>query len=104
MVLFEAKQTMLIRSKPGGAKVGTLQKGTQFWSEIQETRPGGQEWAKHPQGWVCVKDSLSRYLVEIPQPAPLPAMPEPAGGLDLLSMIAALDMRVKVLEDSRNLP
>jgi hypothetical protein len=101
MKKYRATKGMNIRSGASAtaAKVGTIAKGQEFFSNRQEPRPGKQEWAAvldntgRMLGWVCVFDSLYRYLEELPQPAPvadaLPPIPEPAGGLTEYQELAA---------------
>ena len=95
MKKFRASKTINIRAEASisAAKVGTIKAGQEIWSDKQETRPGRQEWAQVIGGWACIRDNLNRYLVEVPQPAPviddLPPMPEPAGGSTEYQALAA---------------
>jgi hypothetical protein len=108
MKLYRAIKTINIRATPGTntAVMGRIVAGQEFWSDVQEAKPGRQMWAHvltssgASLGWACVNDSLFRYLQEMPQPAPvadpLPPMPESPGGMS--PDVTALVQRLQRIE------
>jgi hypothetical protein len=87
---------LTVRKAPSAASgsIDTLPKDAEFYSHEQTTTPAGQLWAaRNTGGWLCVNDRLQRFCEEVPMPTepPLPEMPEPRGGLDLMSRVAALE-------------
>jgi hypothetical protein len=93
MKKYKTLYAMNVRPAPGDTsrRVASIPKGTEFWSDLQETRPGRQEWARMLNaegiavGWVCVFDAQTRYLEALPVPAPviedLPPVAENPGGM-----------------------
>jgi hypothetical protein len=91
--------------------LGTLPRNAEFYSDMQDAQPNREVWARRvdeygrPSGWLQVSTVTARNLQELPMPVPpaflpepsLPPMPEPPGGLGVMSRLDALEGWAKTM-------